>query len=75
MSLAVWLVYDGLIYALEQLPGISLSGLSPFIPVPGSSLLVKLDNVFGIPLVAWAALPLILGIVTLLFFARGRQKG
>jgi len=75
LSLAVWLVYDGLVFAIEQLPGISLAGLAPFIPVPEASLLTRLDGVLGIPLVAWSALPILLGILPLVFFARGRQKG
>ena len=75
ISLAVWLVYDGLVYALDSLPGISLNGLSPFIPVPVDSLLMRLDGVLGLPLVAWAALPVLLGILPMIFLARGRQKG
>lgn len=75
LSLAVWLAYDGLIFALDQLPGLSLAGLAPFITVPETSLLTKLDGVLGIPLAAWAALPVLLGILPVIFFSRGRQKG
>lgn len=75
VSLAVWLIYDGVIYAIEQLPGLSLAGLAPFVTVPDSSLLTRLDGVFGLPLAAWAVLPALLGILPMILFARGRQKG
>lgn len=75
VALAVWLVYDGLVFALDRLPGISLAGLSPFIPVPATSLLAGLDGVLGLPLAVWAALPVLAGILPMIFLARGRQKG
>ncbi|NLM15898.1 MAG: hypothetical protein GX218_08595 [Clostridiaceae bacterium] len=75
LSLAIWLIYDGPIYALSRIPGLNVGRLSPFIPVPADPLSKNLDNFLGIPLIAWAVLPLLLGVLPIIFLARGRQKG
>ena len=75
VSLSVWLIYDGLVYALERLPGFSLAGLAPFVPVPEFSMLARLDGVLGLPAAVWAILPVLAGILPMAFFSRGRQKG
>lgn len=75
ISLAVWLIYDGAIYALAQVPGLPIRSLAPFIVVPDESLLTGLSGFLGLPMAAWALLPLLLGIVPLIFLGSGRQKG
>jgi hypothetical protein len=75
LSLAVWLIYDGLIYALGQLPGLPLRQMAAFTPVPDDSLLTRLNGVLGLPLAVWALLPLLLGVLPVVFLGRGRQKG
>lgn len=75
MSMAVWLVYDGPVYALSRLPGLGFDGFDPFIPIPSDAVLPLLDGVLGLPLAVWAAVPLLLGILPVIFLAQGRQKG
>lgn len=75
LSLAVWLIYDGPVYALSRIPGLNIGRFSPFIPVPADPLLKSLDGFLGIPLIAWAILPLLLGVLPIIFLAQGRQKG
>ncbi len=41
LSLAIWLIYDGPIYALSRIPGLNVGRLSPFIPVPADPLSKK----------------------------------
>lgn len=75
MALPVWLIYDGLVYALNRLPGQPLDRLSPLLSVPDNSLLTGLDGALGLPLAAWAVLPLILALLPMILLAPGRQKG
>jgi hypothetical protein len=74
-SLAVWMVYDGVVYALGQLLKIEPTWLAPFIPIPSESLLAKLDGALGLPLPVWALLPLTLAILPLVFLSSKREKG
>ncbi len=75
VSLAVWLIYDGLIFALGQVPGLPIHQLAPFIPVPATSLIQNLNGVFGLPTAVWAIIPVAMGVLPLIFLGRGRQKG
>jgi hypothetical protein len=75
LALAVWLVYDGPVYALGKLLAIQSDRLAPFIPIPTASLLDKLAGVFGLPISIWALLPLAFAIVPLIFLSSNRQKG
>ncbi len=75
LSLSVWLIYDGAVYAISRLPGQPLSGLSGLIKVPASSVLPGFDGVFGLPMAVWAIVPTVLAIVPIVLFGKGRAKG
>jgi hypothetical protein len=74
-SLAAWLIYDGLVYPLSQMLDLKPDFLAPFLPIPEHSLLENLSGVLGLPMVAWALLPVLMAALPLIFLSGNRQKG
>jgi hypothetical protein len=75
LSLPVWLVYDGAVYALGQLLELEPGKLAPFIPIPSDALVKNLDNFLGLPMAVWALLPLLMAVLPMIFLTANRQKG
>ncbi len=75
VSLAVWLLYDGLVFPLGKLLDLKTTVAAPFLPIPEHSLLENLSGALGLPLLVWAALPVLMAILPLVFLGANRQKG
>lgn len=75
MSLPVWLLLNGFLSPLFQLLDLPFDTLSPFIPVPATSLLSGLDGVWGISQTIWAVVPQALALVPMIWLTSGRKKG
>ena len=75
IALSVWLVRDGVLYPVLDRLGAGQGSLAAFLNLPASPLILKLDQVWRIPMIIWALLPLALAVLPLVFFAKGRQKG
>jgi len=75
ISLPVWMIYDGLVYPMGKLLDLHGKILAPLIPVPEHALLENLAGVFGLPLLVWAALPVMMALLPLVFLGANRQKG
>lgn len=75
VALSVWLIRDGVLPALFDQLHLSQSPMADFLDLPADPLIRKLDHFLQIPQIVWAILPLLLAVLPLCLFAKGRQKG
>jgi hypothetical protein len=75
LSLSVWLLRDGFLPPLIRAAKLDDGALGQFLRLPEQPYINSLTGLAGLPLVVWAILPLILAILPLVLFTRGRQKG
>jgi hypothetical protein len=75
LSLAVWLIRDGVLTPVLNRLELMQSSLAEFLALSPDPLIENLDKIWRLPMIVWSIVPLALAIVPLVFFARNRQKG
>ncbi|MDW7655859.1 MAG: hypothetical protein SCM11_01660 [Bacillota bacterium] len=75
LSLAVWLIRDGVLPPVLSRLELEQSSLAGFLALSSDPLIANLDRTWHLPMIVWSIVPLALAIVPLILFARGRQKG
>jgi hypothetical protein len=75
IALSVWLIRDGFLPPVLDRLGLAKSQPALFLELPSDPLIMQLDQVWHLPVVVWAALPLAMAVLPLIFWSKGRQKG
>jgi len=75
LSLALWLIYDGVLPPLLKTLSLEQSGLAAFLQISANPWINQLSGLWHLPTLAWAILPLTLAVLPIALLGHGRQKG
>ncbi|MDD2534246.1 MAG: hypothetical protein PHC86_06060 [Eubacteriales bacterium] len=75
MAIPAWLLVETVLAGLFDVMHWPGELLKPILIIPDQSLIFKLEDYLGLPILVWSVLVLILTLMPLIFLAKGRAKG